>query len=157
MAEYGVTREDFGRIAVAQRTNALAYPNAIMKSPLTLEQYLSARPISEPFGLFDCVMPCAGAEGFLVMREDEAQSRGLAYARISATIERHNAFPEDPVQLRGGWAMDIDELYEMAGCGPEAIDLLQTYDDYPVISMMQFEDLGFCGKGRGRGSSGSTI
>jgi acetyl-CoA acetyltransferase len=149
MAEYGVTREDFGRIAVAQRTNALAYPNAIMKSPLTLEQYLSARPISEPFGLFDCVMPCAGAEGFLVMREEEAQSRGLAYARISATIERHNAFPEDPVQLRGGWAMDIDELYEMAGCGPEAIDLLETYDDYPIISMMQFEDLGFCGKGRG--------
>jgi acetyl-CoA acetyltransferase len=73
MAEYGATREDFGRIAVAQRTNALAYPNAIMKSPLKLEQYLSARPISEPFGLFDCVMPCAGAEGFLVMREDEAQ------------------------------------------------------------------------------------
>jgi acetyl-CoA acetyltransferase len=72
-----------------------------------------------------------------------------AYARISGTIERHNAFPEDPIQLRGGWAMDIDELYEMAGCGPEAIDLLQTYDDYPVISMMQFEDLGFCAKGRG--------
>jgi acetyl-CoA acetyltransferase len=66
-----------------------------------------------------------------------------------ATIERHNAFPEDPVQLRGGWAMDIDELYEMAGCGPEAIDLLETYDDYPIISMMQFEDLGFCGKGEG--------
>ncbi len=94
-------------------------------------------------------MPCAGAEAFLVMREDEAQSRGLAYARISATIERHNAFPEDPIQLRGGWAMDIDELYEMAGCGPESIDLLQTYDDYPVISMMQFEDLGFCAKGEG--------
>lgn len=149
MTEYGVTREDFGRIAVAQRANALHYPNAIMKAPLTLEQYLSARPISEPFGLFDCVMPCAGAEGFLVMREDEAQSRGLAYARISATIERHNAFPEDPIQLRGGWAMDIDELYEMAGCGPESIDLLQTYDDYPVISMMQFEDLGFCAKGEG--------
>jgi acetyl-CoA acetyltransferase len=45
--------------------------------------------------------------------------------------------------------MDIDELYEMAGCGPEDIDLLQTYDDYPVISMMQFEDLGFCAKGEG--------
>jgi len=149
MAKYGVTREDFGRIAVAQRTNALNFPNAIMKSPLTLEQYLAARPISEPFGLFDCVMPCAGAEGFLVMREDEAERRGLAYARISATIERHNAFPEDPVQLSGGWVMDIDELYGMAGCGPEAIDLLETYDDYPVISMMQFEDLGFCAKGDG--------
>ena len=149
MAEYGVTREDFGRIAVAQRANALQYPDAIMKKPLTLEQYLSARPISEPFGLFYCVMPCAGAEGFLVMREDEAERRGLSYARISGTIERHNAFPEDPVQLRGGWVIDIDELYEMAGCGPEAIDLLQTYDDYPLISMMQFEDLGFCAKGEG--------
>jgi acetyl-CoA acetyltransferase len=53
--------------------------------------------------------------------------------------------------------MDIDELYEMAGCGPEDIDLLQTYDDYPVISMMQFEDLGFCAKGEGRGSCASTI
>jgi acetyl-CoA acetyltransferase len=149
MAEYGATREDFGRIAVAQRANALRYPNAIMTSALSLEQYLSARPISEPFGLYDCVMPCAGAEGFLVMREEEAQSRGLAFARIAGTIERHNAFPDDPVQLRGGWAVDIDELYAMAGCGPGDIDLLQTYDDYPVISMMQFEDLGFCAKGEG--------
>jgi hypothetical protein len=47
----------------------------------------------------------------------------------------------------GRWI--IDELYEMAGCGPEDIDLLETYDDYPVISMMQIEDLGFCGKGGG--------
>jgi acetyl-CoA acetyltransferase len=93
MAEYGVRREDFGRIAVAQRTNALAYPNAIMKSPLTLEQYLSARPISEPFGLFDCVMPCAGAEGFLVMREEEAQSRGLPYARIRPRSSATTPFP----------------------------------------------------------------
>jgi acetyl-CoA acetyltransferase len=93
------------------------------------------------------VMPCAGAEAFLVMREQEAVSRDLPFARLAGTIERHNAFPEDPVQLRGGWAMDIDELYEMAQCGPGDIDLLQTYDDYPVISMMQFEDLGFCEKG----------
>ena len=47
--------------------------------------------------------------------------------------------------------MDVDELYDMAGHGPKAIDLLQTYDDYPVISMMQFEDLGFCAKGQGPG------
>jgi len=149
MAEYGATRADFGRIAVAQRANALLNPDALMKSPLSLEQYLSARPIADPIALFDCVMPCAGAEAFLVMREQDAQRRGLPFARLTATIERHNAFPEDNIQLRGGWAMDIDELYDMAGHGPEAIDLLQTYDDYPVISMMQFEDLGFCAKGQG--------
>ncbi|GAB4347596.1 MAG: thiolase family protein [Oricola sp.] len=149
MAEYGATREDFGRIAVAQRDNALRNPHALMKKPLTMEQYLSARPISDPIALFDCVMPCAGAEAFLVMREEEAQRRGLAYARLDGTIERHNAFPEDPIQMRGGWAMDVDELYETAGCTPADIDLLQTYDDYPVISMMQIEDLGFCAKGEG--------
>jgi acetyl-CoA acetyltransferase len=77
--------------------------------------------------------------------------RGLPFARISGTIERHNAYADDPMQLRGGWGVDIDELYEMAGHGPEAVDLVQTYDDYPVISMMQFEDLGFCAKGEGAG------
>ena len=149
MATYGATREDFGRIAVSQRDNALKNPNALMKKPLTLEQYMTARPIAEPIALFDCVMPCAGAEAFLIMREEEAVRRNLPFARLSATIERVNAFPEDPVQLRGGWAMDVDELWSMAGCGPEDVDLLQTYDDYPVISMMQFEDLGFCAKGEG--------
>lgn len=148
MAQYGATRADFGRIAVAQRANALLNPDALMKSPLSLDQYLSARPIADPIALFDCVMPCAGAEAFLVMREEDAVRRGLPFARLSATIERHNAFPGDDIQLRGGWAMDIGELYDMAGHGPEAIDLLQTYDDYPVISMMQIEDLGFCDKGQ---------
>ena len=149
MAEYGATREDFGRIAVAQRDNALKNPQALMKKPLNMDDYLNARMISDPIALFDCVMPCAGSEAFLVMREGDAIERGLPFARISGTIERHNAFPDDPIQLRGGWVMDIDELYEMSGHGPEAIDLLQTYDDYPVISMMQIEDLGFCAKGEG--------
>jgi acetyl-CoA acetyltransferase len=149
MTEYGAERADFGHLAVAQRANALKNPAALMKTPLALDDYLNARPIAEPIALFDCVMPCAGAEAFLVMREDEAARRGLPFARIRATIERHNAYPDDPVQLRGGWAMDADELWEMAGQGPGDMDLVQTYDDYPVISVMQFEDLGFCAKGEG--------
>ncbi|MEX5565219.1 thiolase family protein [Pseudophaeobacter sp. 1A16562] len=149
MQEFGATREDFGRIAVAQRANALKNPQAIMKKPLSLDQYLEGRMISDPIGLFDCVMPCAGAEAFVVMREEMAVAKGLPFARISATIERTNAFPEDPMQLRGGWAVDVDELWQMAGHGPDEIDVLQTYDDYPVICMMQFEDLGFCAKGEG--------
>jgi len=147
MHEYGATREDFGRICVAQRSNALKSPHAIMKKPLTMDQYLNARPISDPIALFDCVMPCAGSEAFLVMTVDEAEKRGLPHATIGGTIERHNAHAEDPIQLRGGWTVDIDELYQQAECGPEDIELLQTYDDYPVISMMQIEDLGFCEKG----------
>ena len=149
MRTFGARREDFGRIAVAQRSNALRNPHALMKAPLTLEQYMSARPIADPIHLFDCVMPCAGAEAFLVMSEEVAASLKLPAAKILSTIERHNAFGDDPVQVRGGWAMDVDELYAMAGVKPDDLDFVQTYDDYPVISMMQFEDLGFCRKGEG--------
>ncbi len=149
MQEYGATREDFGKICIAQRDNALKFPTALMKKPLSMDEYLGARMISDPIALFDCVMPCAGAEAFLIMTEERAVQLGLPYARISGVIERHNAHRDDPIQLRGGWTMDIDELYTQARCGPEAIDVMQTYDDYPVISMMQFEDLGFCAKGEG--------
>ncbi|MCJ9751539.1 thiolase family protein [Neorhizobium sp. BETTINA12A] len=149
MDRYGATREDFGKLCVAQRDNALKNPDALMKKPLTLEQYMSARPIAEPFHLFDCVMPCAGAEAFLVMREETAVSLGLPFVRLLSAIERHNAFAEDPVQVRGGWVVDCDELYGMAGSAPDDMDFVQTYDDYAVISMMQFEDLGFCAKGEG--------
>ncbi|MFK7858801.1 MAG: thiolase family protein [Granulosicoccus sp.] len=147
MQIYGATREDFGRICVSQRSNALLNPNALMKKPLSMEDYLNARPITDPIVLFDCVMPCAGSECFLIMTCDEATRRNLPFATIGSAIERHNAYAEDPIQLRGGWTVDIEELYEMAECTPADVDLLQTYDDYPVIAMMQIEDLGFCAKG----------
>ena len=147
MREFGATREDFGKLCVAQRDNALAFPWALFKKPLSLEQYMKARPITDPLHLFDCVMPCAGAEAFLVMRVEQAEALGLPYARVLGTIERHNAFADDPIQMRGGWEMDRDDLYDQAEVGPDAIDFMQTYDDYPVITAMQFEDLGFCEKG----------
>lgn len=150
MKAYGATREDFGRLCIAQRENALKNPQALMKMPLTMEDYLSARPIAEPLHLYDCVMPCAGAEGFLIMREERARGLGLPFARILATIERCNAFAADDIPLRGGWAADAPELWDMAGVRPEDVDFLQTYDDYPVISLMQIEDLGFCAKGEAK-------
>jgi acetyl-CoA acetyltransferase len=147
MQASGATRADFGKLAVAQRANALAVPHALFKKPLTLEEYLSARPIADPIHLYDCVMPCAGAEAFLVMREETARSLGLPFVRLLASIERHNAYAGDVMQLRGGWASDCRELYAMAGVSPEDIDFIETYDDYPFVSMMQMEDLGLCKKG----------
>ncbi|WP_022678544.1 thiolase family protein [Novosphingobium sp. B-7] len=147
MHEHGVTRADFGRICLAQRANAGSNPLALQRSPLDLDTYLAARPIADPVHLFDCVMPCAGAEAFVVTTPEIAAARGWPAARIMTTIERHNAYPDDPVQRRGGWAMDVDELWAMAGIGPGDIDCLQAYDDYPVIVAMQLEDLGFCPPG----------
>lgn len=149
MRTYGAEPADFGRLCVAQRANALKNPLALFKKPLTLDEYLASRPIADPIRLFDCVMPCAGAEAFLVMSEDRAKSLGLPYARALSAVERHNAFPSDPIQIRGGWVLERDRLYGRAGLGPEEIDLIEVYDDYPVISLMQIEDLGFCAKGEG--------
>ena len=149
MRTTGATRADFGKLCVAQRANALSNPLALFRKPLTLQEYLDARSIAEPLHLFDCVMPCAGGEGFLVMSAERARSLGLPFTRLLGTIERHNAYPEDPIQMRGGWAMDRDSLYEQAGIGPQDMDFVELYDDYPVINAMQLEDLGFCAKGTG--------
>ena len=149
MRQYGVKREDFGKLCVAQRRNAMDNPYALLRKPLDLDAYLNARRIAEPLHLFDCVMPCAGADAYLVMTADRAKALGLDSVRLLGAIERHNAFPDDPVQMRGGWALDRDELWEQAGLGSSGMDFFQAYDDYPVITLMQIEDLGFCPSGEG--------
>lgn len=147
MRRYNVRREDFGRLCVEQRENAQNNPLALLREPLSIDEYLAARPIVGPLHLFDCVMPCAGGEGFLVLSEERAASLASPHVRVRSVVERHNVYAADPVQLRGGWATERDGLYAQAGVGPEDIDFIQTYDDYPVISFMQLEDLGFCEKG----------
>lgn len=147
MRTAGATREDFGRLCVDQRANALSYPHALFKKPLTMAEYLDARPIADPLHLFDCVMPCAGADAFLVMREERARDLGLPFAHVLGAIERHNAFQDDPIFTRGGWAVDAEDLWAQAGVKPSDVDFVQAYDDYPVIVMMHLEGLGFCGIG----------
>ena len=150
MERHGALREDFGRICIAQRHNAQHNPGALLGArPLDMEAYLAARPVAEPLHLYDCVMPCAGGEGFLVMREERARALGLPFARILAAEELHNAFPCDPIQLRGGWEEFAPRLYTAAGVSPAEIDVLETYDDYPVICLLQMEGLGFCAPGEG--------
>ncbi len=150
MQRYGVTREDLGRLSVAQRYNANHFPLALLgHKTLSMQQYLNARPIAGPLHLFDCVMPCAGAEAFLVMSEERARYLKIPYCLILAADELHNSHREDDVQYRGGWTEFVPGMYEQAGLGPEDIDIVQTYDDYPAISLLQIEDMGFCAKGEG--------
>lgn len=149
MHQYGATREDFAKICIAQRQAAMHNPNALLRKPMTLEDYLNARMIADPLSMLDCVMPCCGAEAFLVMRADRAQKLGLPFTRLLASAERHNGFYNDDIQFRGGWARFSEALYNDAELGPQDMDFLQAYDDYPVIALMQIEDLGFCKKGEG--------
>ena len=147
MRENGATVEDFGHLCIAQRANGIAHTQSMFKKPLSMEEYLSARLISDPLRLYDCVPRCCAGEAFLVMSEDRARSLNLPYATIGGVVERTNAFHTDPVMSRVGIAGDCESLYAQAGIEPKDIGFVQAYDDYPVIVMMQLEALGFCKRG----------
>ncbi len=147
MNRYEVKREDFGEICLAQRRSASHNPEALLRKPITMEDYLAAKPISDPLCMLDCVMPCCGGEGFLVMSEEKAQSAGLLYVTIAGAMETHNAYASDPVQYRAGWEKASGDMYAMAGMTAADMGFLQAYDDYPLIVMLQLEGLGFCGAG----------
>ena len=147
MESTGATRSDFGRLCVAQRRNAHAFPSALLRAPISLQDYLDAPPIAHPLHKLDLVMPCAGAEGFLVMSPWLARDLKLPHARIRAVVERHNAYPDDTAILRGGWLQERSRLYREAGVSPQDIDVVATYDDCPAIVFMQLEGLGFCQPG----------
>jgi acetyl-CoA acetyltransferase len=101
--------------------------------------------IADPIRLYDCVLPCAGAEAVVVTALDRApQGKGV---RILSGFERHNHPPMEIAPLRGGWETFADKLFAQAGFGPEEMDLIQLYDDYPIMVAIQLEDLGFCKKG----------
>lgn len=143
MQAAGIEREDIARLCVAQRYNASHYPLALLGAkPLSEQDYLTARPVASPLHLFDCVMPCAGGEGLLVMSVDRAINLNLPYVEICALGQVFSGFSEDAIQTRTGAAGFRAALFAEAGLGPDALDLVQTYDDYPIMSVMQLEDLG---------------
>ena len=146
-ALYGTTREQLGRIAITLREHALLNPNALFKEPLTLEDYLGARPIADPLRLYDCVMPCSGAHAVLVVHPDIAASVGRPGIRILTMGERHNAYPETSSSLQGGWDQFADRLFSDAQVTPAEIDFVELYDDYPIMVAIQLEQYGFCARG----------
>jgi acetyl-CoA acetyltransferase len=147
--EFGTTREQLGKLAVTQRRNAALNPNALLRTPLTLEEYLTARLIADPLRLYDCVLPCSGGDAVVVTSARRARRLGRRPIRILAGDERTNYRAKDLVMLEGGWAEFSAELFGDAGLGHADIDMLQLYDDYPIMEVIQIEGLGFCRKGQG--------
>lgn len=145
METYGTKREQLGRIAVGQRASAMLNDNALLRARLTLDDYMNARVIADPIHLYDCVLPCSGAEAVIVGALDRApKGKGV---RVLSGYERHNHPPGEVAPLRGGWELFRDALYRDAGYGPADMDFVQAYDDYPIMVAIQLEDLGFCKKG----------
>jgi acetyl-CoA acetyltransferase len=148
MEKFGAEREDFGRLCLAQRRNAMLNPNALLRSPLTMEEYLNARPIADPLRLYDCVLPCAGADAVVLVSEAVAQRLAVPKVRLLSGGEMHNYPAEDIYAFSAGWEVFRDRMWRDAGCDPGDMDFVQLYDDYPVMEFVQLEGMGFAERGQ---------
>lgn len=147
MNRHGAKQEDFGKFCISLRENALLNPNALFKKPLTMSDYLNAKPIADPLRLYDCVMPCVGADAIVLVSKNIAKKTLGPSIKILAAEEIHNYPKKDIYVVPGGWDGFRDRLYEKASCRPSELDFAQLYDDYPVMCFIQLEGLGICSPG----------
>ncbi|HEU4344194.1 MAG TPA: thiolase family protein [Candidatus Binatia bacterium] len=149
MDNFGTTLEQIGKIAVAQRQNALNNPQALFRDPMTMQDYLDSRMISDPIRLFDCVMPCSGAECIILASEEKARkiTDKLVYLLTDAEKIHYQVGNMLPDKTTFGMKLVGDRLFNEVK--REDIDLFEIYDDYPIAVMIQIEDLGYCRKGEG--------
>lgn len=146
---YGTKRTQLAKLAVTQRANAQLNPNALLRSPLTEEDYLTARLIADPIRLYDCVLPCTGADAVLLMSRDRAGELGLPGITILSGRAQNNYLPLEPLSLRTGAERFAGQLFADAQVAHDDLDFVQLYDDYPIMEIIQLEDLGFADKGKG--------
>ncbi|HEY5097286.1 MAG TPA: OB-fold domain-containing protein [Acidimicrobiales bacterium] len=147
---YHAPRELLGLIALNGRANAARNPAAIYRDPMTMDDYLAARPITSPFGLYDCDVPCDGSIAIVVSDVATAGDRPRPAIRIEAVgtqiLERvswdQGTITHEP-QVLGQAA----HLWSRTGLRPGDVDLALLYDGFTFNAVSWLEALGFCGFG----------
>ncbi|ORB89408.1 3-ketoacyl-CoA thiolase [Mycobacterium persicum] len=150
---YGTTKETLGWIALNQRANAELNPTAVYRSPMTMADYLDARPITTPFGLYDCDVPCDGAVAVVVSAVDAARDLAKPPVLVEAVgtqiIERidwdQSTLTHEP-QVLGQAA----HLWTRTSLRPDDVDVAELYDGFTMNCLSWIEALGFCGIGEAK-------
>jgi len=151
MHQYGTRREHLAEIAVAARKWAQLNPEAMMRDPLTIEEVLSARMVSDPLTVRDCCLVTDGAGAVVLVRADRAKSLkqkpvyvlGSSTAVWNRQISSMHDLTVTAAQQSGRIA------FEMAKVAPADIDVVELYDAFTINTLLFLEDLGFCNKGEG--------
>jgi acetyl-CoA acetyltransferase len=146
-ARYGTTRETLGWIALNARANAALNPTALYRTPLTMEQYLDARPISTPLGLLDCDPLCDGSVAVVVSAADAAADLPHPVVRVEAVgmqiterIEWDQGVLSHEPQVLGPAA----HLWSRTTLRPADVDVAELYDGFTFNCLSWIEALGFC-------------
>jgi acetyl-CoA acetyltransferase len=150
MHRYGMTREQLAQIALNANRNALLNPNAraITKAPLTLDQYMAARPISSPFCLYDCDRFTDGSTVLIVSAENALDEVASTPIRIAASAGKVERYSWDQAEWVAAYATGPD-LWAKTDYGPADVDLVQFYDGFAFFPITWLEGLGFCEVGEG--------
>ncbi len=149
METYGTTLEQLGKVSVTFRKHAALNDNALLRDPMTIDDYINSPLIADPIRKLDCVMRCAGAIAVIVTSEEYAKKLAKPPIYIGTYAEKHSAGAQDqePDRLLTGFIDIRDQLFEKTK--REDLDFMQLYDDYPMAIIKQIEDLGFCELGQG--------
>ena len=150
MEKYGTTYAQLGRVAVTQRANAVQNERAMMRDPISMDDYFASRPVVDPFRLFDCCLETDGAVAILLTSAERARDLQKRPVLVSAAAWGSGQTlysNEQPDTTRSSAADMAPRLYEMAGVGPNDIDVAELYDCFTYSVLVQLEDYGFCTKG----------
>jgi len=155
MHQYGTTREQLADVAVAARDWARLNPAAFERGPLTREDVLSARLISDPLTTRDCCLVTDGGGALVLVSAERAReleaNGGKAPAYVLGVGEAtwHRNISRMP-DLTVTAATDSGRrAFEMAGLAPADVDVVELYDAFTINPILFLEDLGFCAKGEG--------
>jgi acetyl-CoA acetyltransferase/uncharacterized OB-fold protein len=147
---YGAPRELLGLIALNGRANAARNPAAIYRDPMTMDDYLSARPITSPFGLFDCDVPCDGSIAVIVSDASVAGDLPRPAIRIEAVgtqILERVSWDQDTITHEPQVLGQATHLWSRSSLTPADVDLALLYDGFTFNAISWLESLGFCGFG----------
>ncbi len=152
MHQYKLTPQQLGKIAVTTRFHATLNPGAIFRKPITLDEYLGSRVLTEPIRLLDCVPIVNGGLAYIVTSAETARSLTDRPVYLRGYGESNNYYHGSrtfPDITTTGFATAAPQAMTMAGVSHKDIDFFEPYDDFPFIAMMTIEDYGFCKKGEG--------
>jgi acetyl-CoA acetyltransferase len=146
---YGTTKEQLGWLAVTSRAKAALNPLAVYREPMTMDEYLAARPVSTPFGLFDCDVPVDGSIAVVISPLDHLPDCPSHPIRVDAVGGSSGA---------GGWMGRPDypkmaatdaagELWNRTTLRPPDVDVAELYDGFTFLTLGWLEALGLCKEG----------
>lgn len=151
MHQYGTTRRQLAEVAVAARRWAQLNPEAAMRDPLTIEDVLSARMLSDPLSVRDSCLFNDGAAAVVMTRADRARDCAKAPVHVlgAASTVTHREISSMPDLTVTGAAVCGPVAMGQAGVGVADIDVVMLYDAFTITPILFLEDLGFCPKGEG--------